>query len=87
MHQIQRRARQQGSIVGSFNLHFCKMFFQQLEPVSSWSHGNNFTCYTKAHSHHLKQKYSIVGRKKILTMTVHAKQKIDFKLKKADVLH
>nr|XP_016465741.1 PREDICTED: ubiquitin-conjugating enzyme E2-17 kDa-like [Nicotiana tabacum] len=34
-------------------LHFCKRLFSRLEPVTSWSHGNNFTGYTMAPLHML----------------------------------
>jgi hypothetical protein len=32
-----------GSYVRSFFLHFCKRLFLRLEPMTSWSQGNNFT--------------------------------------------
>jgi hypothetical protein len=32
-----------GSYVHSISLHFCKSLFPRLEPMISWSQGNNFT--------------------------------------------
>ncbi|KAM3269009.1 hypothetical protein P3S67_030973 [Capsicum chacoense] len=43
MHGVRGRAPPQGCIVRSLTLHFCLRLFPRLEPVSSWSHDNNFT--------------------------------------------
>ncbi|KAM3237683.1 pentatricopeptide repeat-containing protein, mitochondrial [Capsicum chacoense] len=44
MHGVRGRAGRQGSIVCSLSLRL----FPLLEPMTSWSHGNNFTGYSKA---------------------------------------
>ncbi|KAG5630776.1 hypothetical protein H5410_002493 [Solanum commersonii] len=48
MCRVQGRARPQGPIVRSLTLHFCQRLFLRLEPMTSWSHGSNFTNYSKA---------------------------------------
>nr|XP_033508317.1 uncharacterized protein LOC117273294 [Nicotiana tomentosiformis] len=47
MREVRGRAEPQGSIIRSLTLHFCKRLFPRLEPVTAWSHGNNFTSYAK----------------------------------------